>query len=655
MGTSQSREDQITDSDTDSESEYYEDKDEDQSDDEDVSKKLGSSSAYGSNLARPSDSSSSGPSDASILEVEQKLSALKLKYSSSASSATPGMKNAVKLYRHIGGNTPKSKWIISDKLTSHKFVKSSSADGEDLDDYDDGEESSERGESFWVLGVGSKVKARVSTDMQLKMFGDQRRVDFVSNGVWALRFLTDEDYRRFVTRFQDYLFENVYKVKATEANKIKVYGKDFMVWANPEAADDTLWADAEAPPEEEELQGKKETDLTEEFEEVANGGVQSLALGALANSFLVNESGVQVYRNMERGIHRKGVCVRFDSGNSRFASGSSQTTPNKALLMRAETNMMLMSPAKQGNPHSSGVKQLDIESGKIVTEWKFEKDGTEISMRDITNDTKGSQLDPSESTFLGLDDNRLCQWDMRDSRGIVQSIDSPILEWTQGHQFSRGTNFQCFATTGDGSIVVGSLDGKIRLYSKTSMRMAKTAFPGLGSPITHVDVSYDGKWILGTTDTYLVLVCTLFTDKDGRTKTGFSGRMGNKIPAPRLLKLTPLDSHLAGKDNKFHGSHFSWVTESGKQERHIVATVGKFSVIWDLERVKNSGHECYRNQQGLKSCYCYKILLKDESIVESRFMHDNFSFSGNKSSPEAPLVVATPQKVSSISLSGRRL
>lgn len=223
--------------------------------------------------------------------------------------------------------------------------------------------------------------------------------------------------------------------------------------------------------------------------------------------------------------------------------------------------MMLMSPLKEGKPQATGIQQLDIETGKIVTEWKFEKDGTDITMRDITNDTKGSQLDPSESTFLGLDDNRLCQWDMRDRRGIVQNIaNSPVLEWTQGHQFSRGTNFQCFATTGDGSIVVGSLDGKIRLYSKTSMRQAKTAFPGLGSPITHVDVTYDGKWILGTTDTYLILICTLFTDKDGRTKTGFTGRMGNKIPAPRLLKLTPLDSHLAGGNNKFHGGHFSWVS-----------------------------------------------------------------------------------------------
>ncbi|CAN7047631.1 unnamed protein product [Brassica oleracea var. botrytis] len=643
MGTSQSREDRISDSDTDTDSDsdyYHEEEDDDQHGDTDVSKKQGSSSASGSKLS----------SDSSTHEIEQKLSALKLKYPSS-SWETPKIKNAVKLYRHIGGNTPKAKWITAEKLTSYKFVKTSSLEGEDLDDYDDGEESNEKGESFWFLGVGSKVKARVSSDMQLKMFADQRRVDFVSNGVWALKFLTDEDYRRFVTRFQDYLFENVFMIKASEESKMKVYGKDFIGWANPEAADDSMWEDAEGPPEEEEEVDEKDRDLTEEFEEVANGGVQSLALGALENSFLVNDSGVQVYRNMDRGIHGKGVCVRFDGGRP---GSSSQTTPNKALLMRAETNMMLMSPANQGKPNTSGVKQLDIESGKIVTEWKFEKDGTEITMRDITNDTKGSQLDPSESTFLGLDDNRLCQWDMRDKRGIVQNIDSPVLEWTQGHQFSRGTNFQCFASTGDGSIVVGSRDGKIRLYSKTSMRMAKTAFPGLGSPVTHVDVSYDGKWILGTTDTYLVLICTLFTDKDGRTKTGFSGRMGNKIPAPRLLKLTPLDSHLAGKDNKFHGAHFSWVTESGKQERHIVATVGKFSVIWDLERVKNSAHECYRNQQGLKSCYCYKILLKDESIVESRFMHDRFSFSGNKS-PEAPLVVATPQKVSSISLSGRRL
>ncbi|KAK4740023.1 hypothetical protein R3W88_003720 [Solanum pinnatisectum] len=590
-------------------------------------------------------------SNETLDELDSKLKALKLKY---GSPETPmNLRKAVKLYLHVGGNTPKAKWIISQKLTYYEFVKTLQIGGDDEDDY---ESSSGGDEGFWVLKVGKKIKVRVSTDMQLKMFGDQRRVDFVDNGVWALKFFVDDEYRNFITKFQDCLFENVYGMEATEANKVKIYGKEFIGWLKPEESDDAMWEDADSgvwkgSGKSPMTPVRDSQDLLEEFEEAATGGgIQSLALGALDNSFLVNDSGVQVVKNFSHGIHGKGAYVKFDE-KDKWSGGS---TPKKALLMRGETNMMLMSPFKEGKPRSTGLHQLDIETGKVVTEWKFEKDGTDITMKDITNDTKGSQLDPSESTFLGLDDNRLCQWDMRDKTGIVQTLantSSPVLNWTQGHQFSRGTNFQCFATTGDGSIVVGSLDGKIRLYSKTSMRQAKTAFPGLGSPITHVDVTYDGKWILGTTDTYLILICTLFTDKDGKTKTGFTGRMGNKIPAPRLLKLTPVDAHMAGANNKFHGGHFSWVTESGKQERHLVAAVGKFSVIWNFQQVKDSAHRCYQNQQGLKSCYCYKIVPKDESIIESRFMHDKCAVSD---SPEAPLVVATPMKVTSISMSGKK-
>ncbi|XP_044508063.1 protein CYPRO4-like isoform X2 [Mangifera indica] len=528
MGTSQSREDYISDSEYEGESE--------ESSQYDDAQETSSSSPRGTKTVLNS-----------LDEVDARLKSLKLKYPSPLNS---NLKNPVKLYLHIGGNTPKAKWTVSDKLTSYSFIKTMKFHGGNASDDD---EEIDSGDGFWVLKVGSKVRAKVSTEMQLKIFGDQRRVDFVDKGVWALKFTSDLEYRKFVTEFQDCLFENVYGLKATEENKRKIYGKEFLGWVMPEKADDSMWEDADdglgktpvyATPV------KEHRDALEEFEELANGGVQSLALGALDNSFLVNDLGVQVYRNFNHGIHNKGASVRFDSGSLRIGSN---LTPKKALLMRGETNMMLMSPLKEGKPHASAIKQLDIETGKIVTEWKFEKDGADITMRDITNDTKSSQLDPSESTFLGLDDNRLCQWDMRDRGGIVQNVvkgDSPVLHWTQGHQFSRGTNFQCFASTGDGSIVIGSLDGKIRLYSKTSMRQAKTAFPGLGSPITHVDVTYDGKWILGTTDTYLIIICTLFTDKDGKTKTGFNGRMGNKIPAPRLLKLTPLDSHLAGNDNR---------------------------------------------------------------------------------------------------------
>lgn len=527
-------------------------------DDEEESTKTESEEQYEDATDDHSSTRTPPVSSKTLDEVDSKLKELKLKY---GSAETPSnLKNAVKLYLHVGGNTPKAKWITSQKLAYYEFVKTLKIDGDDEDD--DYELSSREG--FWVLKVGKKIRAKVSTDMQLKMFGDQRRVDFVDKGVWALKFFADEEYRSFISEFQDCLFENVYGMEATEANKVKIYGKEFIGWLRPEESDDAMWEDADSgmwkgSGKSPMTPVRDSQDLLEEFEEAATGGgIQSLALGALDNSFLVNDSGVQVVKNFSHGIHGKGVYVKFDEKDKRGSS-----TPKKALLMRGETNMMLMSPFKEGTPRSTGLHQLDIETGKIVTEWKFEKDGTDITMKDITNDTKGSQLDPSESTFLGLDDNRLCQWDMRDKKGIVQTLantSSPVLHWTQGHQFSRGTNFQCFATTGDGSIVVGSLDGKIRLYSKTSMRQAKTAFPGLGSPITHVDVTYDGKWILGTTDTYLILICSLFTDKDGKTKTGFTGRMGNKIPAPRLLKLTPVDAHMAGANNKFHGGHFSWVS-----------------------------------------------------------------------------------------------
>ncbi|KAL8153995.1 hypothetical protein V2J09_011755 [Rumex salicifolius] len=584
-------------------------------------------------------------SPSSLNDVEAKLKSLRLKYESR--NPNPALKNPVRLYHHIGGNNPNAKWITSENLTSYAFVKRTEDELEgDDNDFDDDDEVL-RKNSFWILKIGSKIRVMVGEEMQMKSVGHHCRVDFVAGGVWALKFFDGDAHKVFVKRFQDCLFENTYGYEATDENKTKVYGKDFIGWANPQAADDSLWEDAEndikTPSSNTPFRGTH--DLRKEFEEAADGsGIQSIALGALDYSFLVGESGIQVVKNFSHGIHGKGAYVSFNGGSIGGKTNMASSIPMKTLLIREERNMLMMSSINEGKPQSSGLHQLDIETGKVVTEWKFEKDRTDITMRDIINDSKGAQLDPSGSTFLGLDDNRLCRWDMRDRHGVVQDLateSTAVLNWTQGHNFCRGTNFQCFATTGDGSIVVGSRDGKIRLYSVSSMRQAKTVFPGLGSPITHVDVTYDGKWILGTTDTCLVLICTLFVDKDGKMKTGFSGRMGNKISAPRYLKLTPLDAHLAGA-NKFRGAQFSWVTEQGKQERHLVATVGKFSVIWNFQQVKDSSHECYQNQNDLKSCYCYKIVLKDDSIIDSRFMHDKFSVT---EAPEAPLVVATQMKL----------
>jgi WD40 repeat protein len=70
------------------------------------------------------------------------------------------------------------------------------------------------------------------------------------------------------------------------------------------------------------------------------------------------------------------------------------------------------------------------------------------------------------SLFLGLDRNRLAKWDMRTKEGVVQ--------WTGGKDYAQRTNFSCMATSGDGHIVIGGADGKIRLYNANTLTQVIT-------------------------------------------------------------------------------------------------------------------------------------------------------------------------------------
>jgi len=75
----------------------------------------------------------------------------------------------------------------------------------------------------------------------------------------------------------------------------------------------------------------------------------------------------------------------------------------------------------------------DVEYGKVVSEWRFNKDTVDIPQADIANDNKAAQLEDNVNTLLGLDANRLCRWDMRDPRGVVQ-----VRVWLGGGVLERG-------------------------------------------------------------------------------------------------------------------------------------------------------------------------------------------------------------------------
>jgi hypothetical protein len=135
-----------------------------------------------------------------------------------------------------------------------------------------------------------------------------------------------------------------------------------------------------------------------------------------------------------------------------------------------------------------------------------------------------------------------CRWDQRTAEGVVAD-----LTYTHGKDYAAKTNFTCMATSGDGFVAVGSKDGKIRLFgSKKAMEdygfsRAATAVPGLGLPITAIDVSFDARYVIATTDKYLIVVSTVFKDNKGAETNGFVSRMGAQTPPPKLLKLRPED------------------------------------------------------------------------------------------------------------------
>lgn len=75
-------------------------------------------------------------------------------------------------------------------------------------------------------------------------------------------------------------------------------------------------------------------------------------------------------------------------------------TPSKMLLMQRERRMNMLTP-EQG----SKMFNADIETGKILNEWAFKKDGVDVEIKDISNDTRAAGLDDRD-TFLGLGGNR---------------------------------------------------------------------------------------------------------------------------------------------------------------------------------------------------------------------------------------------------------
>ena len=184
-----------------------------------------------------------------------------------------------------------------------------------------------------------------------------------------------------------------------------------------------------------------------------------------------------------------------------------------------------------------------------------------------------------EQTFLGLSRNALYRVDPRLAGNKL--VDSELKQYVSKNDFSAA------ATTEKGYIAVASNKGDIRMFDRLGIN-AKTHIPALGEPIIGLDVSADGRWVLATCRTYLLLIDALQKDGKNVGKLGFERSFGKDAkPQPRRLGLQP--AHVAQFQHEtkaplaFTPARFN--TGLDASETSIVTATGPFIVTWNMKKV----------------------------------------------------------------------
>ncbi len=201
------------------------------------------------------------------------------------------------------------------------------------------------------------------------------------------------------------------------------------------------------------------------------------------------------------------------------------------MLHDQDTKMILQNPT---DPHS--LYSLDVERGKVVEEWKVHDD---IQVDHIAPDNKFAPT-TREQTLVGASHNALFRIDPR--------VSGTKLVESQFKQYVSKNKFSGVATTAAGKLAVASEKGDIRLFD-TIGKIAKTALPPLGDPILGVDVTSNGRYIVATTETYLLLIDTLIGEGKYQGQLGFDRSFpASAKPQPKRLQLKP--QHVAYMGNK---------------------------------------------------------------------------------------------------------
>ncbi|KAI1210139.1 VID27-domain-containing protein [Annulohypoxylon truncatum] len=394
---------------------------------------------------------------------------------------------------------------------------------------------------------------------------------------WLLRFKDNKTLERFQDGLMRALWEQLNEVKWT---KVKEQDRQYVLDAfedlNMEDAPIEEEEEEEEPePEEEEAEDdaprSEHYDSDEEEEDVETGPKDPYTNSALAvgykhdRSFVVRGPKIGVFKHTPKNH------LEFTTNISKVETPKGASfVPKKVMLHNEDRNLIL-----QNDTDPNKLYRMDLEYGKVVDEWKVHDD---IPVVTFAPENKFAQM-THEPTFLGISRNALFRVDPRISGNKL--VDSQLKQYVSKNDFSS------VSTTEKGYVAVASNKGDIRLFDRLGIN-AKTVIPALGEPIIGLDVSADGRWVLGTCRTYLLLIDALQKSGKNEGKLGFEKPFAaDSKPQPRRLALTPEHvaqfHHETGKPVSFTPARFN--TSKTNEETSIITATGPYIIDWNLEKV----------------------------------------------------------------------
>ncbi|KAI8326384.1 VID27-domain-containing protein [Martensiomyces pterosporus] len=322
-------------------------------------------------------------------------------------------------------------------------------------------------------------------------------------------------------------------------------------------------------------------------------------------SFVVRGNRIGVFK------HTGDDHIKFDTTINRIDdTHGNEFTPSSIMLHEQDSAMVLMNKDK---PHE--MYKMDLEYGKVVEEWRVHEDIPTVSM---APNTKYGQM-TADKTLIGLSHNMIYRIDPRIGG------DSLVVQ-NEMQAYTTKSHFTSAATTDSGAVVVGSGKGEIRLFDRVGVR-AKTVLPALGEPILGVDVTSDGRYVVATCKTYLLLIDTKIPN-DPKGATGFQKSFPSaQKPAPKRLQLKPEHVVYMGGPVSFTPARFNQSPDGNRTEKTIVTSTGPFVITWNLRRALGTGRGD-----------AYHIKQYPDLVVA-----DNFRFGQDRS-----IVVTLPNDVQTV-------